>query len=224
MSTHLLNHSGSKPSQTPRCPCGNGPPIDMQTSVSHSNLCQYANSLRLATSPRAPRDTWTPSLVDVICDHARALACPHCQRHFVDFDGCAAILCHCGGAFCALCLTACADSHEAHAHVLACPKNPTNTYYVPMDLCRIAWTRRARQRMRSSLAEVARRDGLAVATGLLCSVACRAPDLLAPFPCKITHNRTLRSCMWALVRQWWFACMMGGIVGLAQHTVFSKAL
>ena len=40
----------------------------------------------------------------VAVDDALSLHCPHCHGAFLDFDGCLALQCHCGGYFCGLCL------------------------------------------------------------------------------------------------------------------------
>ena len=58
-----------------------------------------------------------------IIDDILTTRCPKCRRAFVDFDGCFALRCSCGCAFCGWCLQPCA--RDAHAHVAAqCPHGP----------------------------------------------------------------------------------------------------
>ena len=54
-----------------------------------------------------------------------AIKCPLCSRKYGDFDGCAALTCHCGAHFCGLCGEGKFDDDEAcHAHVASCPERP----------------------------------------------------------------------------------------------------
>ena len=54
-----------------------------------------------------------------------AIKCPLCSRKYADFDGCAALTCHCGAHFCGLCGEGPFDDDEAcHAHVERCPDRP----------------------------------------------------------------------------------------------------
>ena len=61
------------------------------------------------------------------------LACPRCSQVFVDYTGCAALVCgnsRCGCRFCAFCLKDC--GRDAHGHVATCrhrPKDMRDTYF-----------------------------------------------------------------------------------------------
>lgn len=43
------------------------------------------------------------------------MRCPSCQRVFIDYEGCNALTCPCGTAFCAVCLQDCGTNAHAHA-------------------------------------------------------------------------------------------------------------
>lgn len=64
--------------------------------------------------------------------------CPVCDAVFVDFNGCCALTCQCGRAFCAFCQADCRE--DAHQHVSSCPINPqaeAGSVYCDLD----AWKR-----------------------------------------------------------------------------------
>lgn len=106
----LLARSAS--GRLPRCPCGHGPPVTHDL-LTRAQLSRLVPSSPIRATPFDP------------CDRVLTEHCPWCDRAFYDFDGCAALLCSCGGAFCALCLHPCADMSEAHAHVRECSLHPT---------------------------------------------------------------------------------------------------
>ena len=71
------------------------------------------------------------------------ISCPRCKKAFVDFDGCAALVCVCKCAFCACCLKDCGQ--DAHAHVKSCPQNPPphhGGYHLPEAVWREIMTAR----------------------------------------------------------------------------------
>lgn len=110
-------------------------------------------------------------------DVARTCRCPHCHRRFVDFDGCLALQCTCGGFFCALCEAPCASNEEAHTHVqTGCPHNPEGPYFWPLAAVQRVWRERARARMSDWLDGVEARDGRHVRRRLEALVE---PDLVA---------------------------------------------
>ena len=54
-----------------------------------------------------------------------AIKCPRCSRKYGDFDACAALTCHCGAHFCALCNAGpFDDDNSCHAHVESCADRP----------------------------------------------------------------------------------------------------
>lgn len=55
------------------------------------------------------------------------LCCPRCKKIFLDFDGCFALACTCGAAFCGFCLQDCGE--DAHPHVRKCELNPVPNEY-----------------------------------------------------------------------------------------------
>lgn len=60
-----------------------------------------------------------------IQDEILTLRCPqpNCRQAFAAFDGCMAVQCSragCGTHFCAICMTACQSSADAHTHVRGC--------------------------------------------------------------------------------------------------------
>lgn len=50
------------------------------------------------------------------------LKCPHCDRAFLDFQGCFALVCICKGNFCAWCLSPADSSRAAHICALQCSR------------------------------------------------------------------------------------------------------
>lgn len=99
------------------CPCGaRGALLDVH------DLPVDALLGRVALLEEQPRPT-TAALYAERAARLQVDACPHCGGLFVDFNGCAAVQCECGGWFCALCLRAFDDSAAAHAHVAQCTRN-----------------------------------------------------------------------------------------------------
>ena len=65
---------------------------------------------------------------DAVIERFINIACPRCHAVFVDFSGCAALVCSvstCKAAFCAWCLMDCGS--DAHQHVPRCFANPART-------------------------------------------------------------------------------------------------
>ena len=66
-------------------------------------------------------------------EHIMNLSCPRCSQVFLDYTGCAALVCgnkRCACRFCAFCLKDCGQ--DAHAHVTTCryrPKDMRNPYF-----------------------------------------------------------------------------------------------
>lgn len=183
MHLHIQAQAEARALDVVMCPCGHGRAIDMRTEVSTRVFRYWVESLMGARTEHA--DLPPPSVGNVttfLCAHARCVACPHCDRPFVDFDGCAALQCTCSRHFCALCLCPFSGSRETHHHVAhECAHNSNGTYYVPLELCRRVWAARARARMRQALWEVGRTEGLWVGVAMLWSVWWRDPELLTVF-------------------------------------------
>jgi hypothetical protein len=189
MAAHVHAHAIRHPEAPPRCPCGQGAPVDVRVDIGraahatwHRGLLVHAEATATARAPASPpRD-----LAVALCEHARRLACPHCGRKFVDFEGCAALRCECGHYLCALCLCGFGSGDEgaaaAHAHVLTCSLNPTDTYYVPLAECRAAWLARAQARMRQTLARLRAAHGEIFVWCVRRAVRARDPELLATRP------------------------------------------
>ena len=74
------------------------------------------------------------------------LSCPRCKIAFVDFDGCFALTCKCGAAFCAYCLKDCGS--DAHAHVHGC-----GSIYGTMEIFNAHQNRRRRGLLEAKLRE-----------------------------------------------------------------------
>ena len=208
LGTHLEHHADTDPAAPLRCPCGSGE-LDFRFDVSPEAFAQWRACLG-----RAPAERPQPSLAARLCQEARTLACPHCGRPFVDFDGCAALRCTCGRYFCAMCLAPCDGTSDAvHAHVLRCPHNPVaadRTYYVPLEHCRAVWLAAARENLRDSLRTISAIDGTVLAWAARRAVCARDPALAAPSP-----RRRRAGCEWVL------AACAGGMLGLAYYAVAS---
>jgi hypothetical protein len=58
--------------------------------------------------------------------------CPQCGEPFYNFDGCFAIQCSHGHAFCGFCVQDC--NSDAHGHVLRCSRNPNLSYFATVGV------------------------------------------------------------------------------------------
>lgn len=88
--------------------------------------CFCGKALQSGAASRRSRPTPVErSLFHKVVEEAFVNRCPHCQQAFVDFSGCAAVVCECGGVFCALCLSPFKTDKDCHAHVRICRLNPS---------------------------------------------------------------------------------------------------
>ena len=78
---HLGQHAQNDPAAPLRCPCGSGE-LDFLNDVPPEAFARWRDAIgtRRCTVPQ-------PSIAARMCEEARTLACPHCGRQFVDFDG-----------------------------------------------------------------------------------------------------------------------------------------
>ena len=99
------------------CPCGDKRPFDVQSlpTALHSKWIAKLTKTASATIPPCP--------VSHIVDNILTNSCPHCNRKYENFDGCAAVACECGEWFCGLCGCKCSGFDDAHAHVKICDYN-----------------------------------------------------------------------------------------------------
>ena len=204
---HLGQHAQNDPAAPLRCPCGSGE-LDFLKDVPPESFARWRDAIgtRRCTVPQ-------PSIAARMCEEARTLACPHCGRQFVDFDGCAALRCTCGRYFCAMCLAPCGgDSDSVHAHVVQCPHNPVGHYYVSPEHCRAVWLAMARENLCASLRTVSAIDGTALAWALRRAVYARDPELAPPRPA--------RHSLW----EWALAALAGGLIGVAYYVVSTAVL
>ena len=85
-----------------------------------------------------------------------AIKCPRCTRKYADFDACAALTCHCGAHFCALCNAGpFNDDESCHAHVESCPDRPagmTDSLFVENAIWRSHVADRQQRQVRQYLA------------------------------------------------------------------------
>jgi hypothetical protein len=137
MRTHVaVLHENPQWDGSVRCPCGS------------SDHVMYTVVRKRAEERQRPAN---------LVDNALTLRCPHCDGAFAEFDGCAAVYCRCGQFFCALCLKACSSNKDAHDHVLTCPRNPGNGFYVKheewLDLMHALRCQRARESVALALSE-----------------------------------------------------------------------
>lgn len=166
MHQYLLHCASVAPEVAPTCPCGVGPALPLRELASSKAIDAWHDAVRNASiSAAAPKPTSPPAfrLADEMCAFARERRCPWCDRLFADFDGCAALECHCKRWFCALCLHACDSSKHAHDHLRRdCPSNPTSSYYVAEEVYTRVWEEQARERMARSIQSLAQTEGIAL--------------------------------------------------------------
>jgi hypothetical protein len=141
------------------CPCGEGPPLDLQRDVTPTRLHRWVHHL-IQRATATPSVTPSPPTSADVCDRAFTDRCPWCDMAFCGFDGCVAVFCECRRYFCGLCLARCSDSTDAHAHGTRCRYNPTLSYYVPTDLCTTNLRRRSLLRLAETLEEVRSTHGI----------------------------------------------------------------
>ena len=156
---HAVRHAAWRPDAPLRCPCNEGPDLDVRALPDDA-----FEAWRRGVTRSPPPPPVFSSVTETLCSDARTRRCPHCHRIFADYDGCASVQCHCGGFFCALCLRGFRTSEGAHAHVGRCPLNPTRgDYFVPAECVEDVWSARARTKMEDLFARVRDRDGTLLA-------------------------------------------------------------
>lgn len=151
-----------------RCPCGNGDPFALPARLARL----------LAAAPPPDRLRWCP--LDVIQQRILTLRCPHCDAAFLDFDGCAAVTCRCGGHFCAICLSPSGSSESIHAHVLACAGG---SYYVTQHRWAAMQHDRRARLTRQYLRNVATEAGPVYAAAIFCELVVQHDG--APLPRRV---------------------------------------
>ena len=139
-----LAHRTSMSQTGVQCPCQRGDPFPWDM-IPRRVLQGIFLELRNRVAVRASK-----SRAAFIEDDVLTLLCPHCGCAFSDFDGCLAVQCTCRAFFCALCLHACEDNDDAHAHILTCSSNVNRSYFMPFD----TWMQLQRQRQHTRLGEV----------------------------------------------------------------------
>ena len=78
--------------------------------------------------------------LDIIED-ILTLRCPRCKIAFIDYEGCAALICSCCKAgFCAFCLIDCGDN--AHSHLPICNQNLNKQTYIALPEFNIRQSKR----------------------------------------------------------------------------------
>ena len=171
-----------------RCPCG---------GAARSALPIALRALVDARAGRPPADAPPPSADPVhrLVERALTPRCPHCDAAFYDFTGCAAVMCRCGGHFCACCLAPQPSSEACHAHVRACRFNPSGDYWIETTrLQRIMHDRRC-ARAWGMLGQIAREtDSLVYAGGVALRV--RRVDAAALLPHCLRAVLCVPSLLW----------------------------
>lgn len=165
-----------------RCPCGEGPDVELLT-LSRTRLAQWTRQCG-PTEQRSRQ--WTMAKV---CDAAFVDRCPWCATPFSDYDGCAAVLCECHRWFCGLCLMRLDDNKSAHSHVRTCHHNPGDSYFVSTEASEAVRIVRSRRRLARVL-EVVRSDrGVCLALLLFYRVAGVREDVVTKY-----HSSTFYMC------------------------------
>lgn len=104
-----------------RCPCGEAAQQDLPPA-----LRRLVNDrIRPASQGNTSNDP-----IHRIVESALTHRCPHCKAAFYDFTGCAAVVCRCGGNFCACCLAPLSNNQECHDHVRICRFNYRKDYWI----------------------------------------------------------------------------------------------
>ena len=172
MGVHVRREAAVHPASLPRCPVVrfHGRKRCLPESMFHA----WLEARRAEDGGVKDEERWSSASV---CAHARDLQCPHCDRRFVDFDGCLALRCTCDRWFCALCLMPQKNGDEAHDHVRACSLNPSNEHFLPLETCRRIWLGRARERVCKYLQHVRDSDGSILEFALSRAIANRDPEL-----------------------------------------------
>lgn len=184
----------------PTCPCGaSRKPLLTGEHLTDAHAAALATAL---SSREAPQVAAAPALVSVKVDtDVLTPKCPACGAAYVDFDACAALVCHaCASVFCALCDRVCANMDDGHAHVAACAHNPTpGSYYVPLDAWRRVRASTTRRRVWAALGALAARDPLCALIGARRLCAADAETMLWG---------AFRAWWW----WWWYACVAAATV------------
>ena len=122
-----------------RCPCGEFAQQDLPQTLQR----------RVHERLDEPQREEPTDPLHRIVERTLTQRCPHCEAAFYDFTGCAAVMCRCGGYFCACCLEGFSGNQECHDHVRTCPWNHKRDFWIDTQTlaqimhdrrCERAWT------------------------------------------------------------------------------------
>lgn len=105
-----------------RCPCREAARQDLPPAIRQLVDDRTGAAPSHSAAPTDP--------VHHVVENALTHRCPHCHAAFCDFTGCAAVLCRCGGHFCACCLAPFPTNQSCHDHVRTCPFNHKRDYWI----------------------------------------------------------------------------------------------